>query len=436
MPGVGVAGVYRENVVGGVIHGELQRHHGVAAHGISPDKGVGCGGVADGVEVAVNPPQAVARHLLVNAGGGLADGELQSINARTVVVVVVRVSHNAGIVVRGSMPGVGVAVVYRIDLVGGVIHGEVQRHHGVAARDVGQRPGRRAVAGGVGVAVYPLQTVARRLRVDARVAMVHGEVQRHHRIAVRGVGEGMCQVFARLGDVLVLVPVEAVTGCGDSVADSGLADGELQGIDARATVAVDVLESSGAGSVVSGIMPGVGVAGVFREGIVGAVVHLELQLHHTVATRGVGERVGGLIVVAGVEVAVDPTQTVAGNNFVSTRVAVVDGEPQRHYTVATVGGRARVGVGRCCRRGCRIGVVMPRETVARDCERVSARRLFHRHIDEGSLFALRDSVFDGECVGARQVGGDVVDDRVLIIGTEIAGPRPAVYDIGRYIITF
>ena len=86
-------GVERNDVIDrvalGRVDGEVQRHHGVATHCV--DECVGRLVCAGGVSHTVDPGVAVARHLLVNAGGGLADGELQSINARTVVVVVVTV---------------------------------------------------------------------------------------------------------------------------------------------------------------------------------------------------------------------------------------------------------------------------------------------------------------------------------------------------------
>lgn len=73
-------------------------------------------------------------------------------------------------------------------------------------------PGVGAADGGVGLA-----------------ALVDGQMERDGAVASGGIGEEMSEV-ATLGDIEMLIPVEAATSFSGGVAGGGLDDGEAEGV--------------------------------------------------------------------------------------------------------------------------------------------------------------------------------------------------------------
>ena len=64
-----------------------------------------------------------------------------------------------------------------------MVDGQMQCHHGVTTRNIGQCEGRSVRGFGIGLAVNPSEAVTGHLFVNAGVGVVDGEVQRHNRVA-------------------------------------------------------------------------------------------------------------------------------------------------------------------------------------------------------------------------------------------------------------
>lgn len=72
---------------------------------------------------------------------------------------------------------------------GGVVNVKVEGYCTITTHGVSQRMGGNAVAGGVGLAVYPSVAVARCLYISACSAFADGEVESNGTVAACGVGE-------------------------------------------------------------------------------------------------------------------------------------------------------------------------------------------------------------------------------------------------------
>ena len=186
-PGVGLhsgdggGGIHR------MVDGEVQRHGAVAACGVGQREGRLVG--AFSVGLTVDPREGLASLLLVNALGDMVDGQVQRVDLRTAVGILVAVgvvaADGVGLAVAGR-PSVGLASRGRQGGVYRIVDGQMQRHHTVAACRIGQRVGRRVGALSVGHTVNPFVAFTSRLLVDAGVGIVHCEDHGHYRVAAVG----------------------------------------------------------------------------------------------------------------------------------------------------------------------------------------------------------------------------------------------------------
>ena len=219
-----------------------------------------------------------------------------------------------------------------------VTDGEVQGHHGVAAADICESMCERLGRLGDASMLIPVVAVAGKGGGVAGVAVADGEVQGHHGVAAADIREGMRERLGGLGDIRVLVPVEAVAGESGGVAGVAVSDGEVQrhhGV-AAAGIREGMGERLGGLCDIRVLVPVEGVAGE-GGGVAGiAVTDGEMQGHHGVATQhvgeGVGERLGGF---RDVRVLV-PIEAVAceGGGVAGTRGQ--NGQMQRYGAVASV----------------------------------------------------------------------------------------------------
>ena len=90
-------------------------------------------------------------------------------------------------------------------------------------------------------------------------------------------------------------------------------------------------------------MPHVAVAGGHLLDACSAVVDGEVQLHHGIATRRIGERVSGSVIIFGISDAINPGETIACGHGFGACSAVFDGEVQSHHRIATRRVGKRVG---------------------------------------------------------------------------------------------
>ena len=290
--------------------------------------------------VAVRPSVGFASSDVISLVGRLVDGEVQrhhGVAARSVGERVGRriVTFGIGVTVYPSVAVAGCLHVGEVTL---AVDGEVQGHHGIASRRIGGSVSCCIVVVGVGVTVYPSVAVASNLSVCAGGAVVDGEVQCHHRVATRYIGGGVgCRVVA-FGEGGV-VPSVAVAGGHGLGAVALVVDGEVQRHHGVATCRI----SGGVGCRVvafgeGGVVPSVAVAGGHGLNASSAVVDSEVQRHHRVATCCIGSGVGCRIVIIGIGDTIYPSVAVAGSHGLGAGAAVVDGQMQRHHTVHTARG--------------------------------------------------------------------------------------------------
>ena len=172
-----------------IIYRQVQRHKAVAARRIGqvPDRR----GSACRVGNTVYPRVAVAGVNRGDARGAVADGQVQGHEAVAARGVGQVPSRRGGACRVGDTvyPRVAVASVDRGDARGAVADCQVQRYEAVAARGVGQVPGRRGGACRVGHTVDPCVAVAGVNHGDARGAVAYRQVQRHKAVASRRIGQ-------------------------------------------------------------------------------------------------------------------------------------------------------------------------------------------------------------------------------------------------------
>ena len=278
-PSERAASLFRVGLRCRVVDGQVQRHHTVAPVGRAAGNSVSGGIVTLGVGIAVNPGVAAASRLYVDAGGVVADGEVEGIDLQTTVRILVGVSVVAALQISRAIPGVALACGFRHGGMLRVVDGQVQRHHTVApvGRTAGNSVGGGIVALSVGIAVNPSVAAASRRHVDA-------------------------------GGVV--------------------ADGEVEGVDLRATVGICMGVSVVAAMGIGRAVPGVRLASSLSHGCVDGIVDGQVQRHHTVAPVGrtAGNSVGGGTGALGVGDAVNPGVAAACRPCVNAGGGIEDGE--------------------------------------------------------------------------------------------------------------
>ena len=174
--------------------------------------------------------------------------------------------------------------------------GEVQRDDGVTAVDSLEGV-RKVIAafGDVGV-IVPVERIALHSGGVTSDIVVDGEMQRHDGVAAVNVGTGKSvRVFAAFRDSL-FEPVEGFASGGRDFACGGLVHRELQGVRAGTIVVVVVFVNMRAVGGVARAVPGKALAGTLCFNIVCAVVDGEVEGYHTVCATNGGK---GLLIVAG-----------------------------------------------------------------------------------------------------------------------------------------
>ena len=89
--------------------------------------------------------------------------------------------------------------------------------------------------------------------------------------------------------------------------------------------------------------PCIASASLYGVGLVRRIMNCQVQGHHTVATAGIGERVGEGIRAGGNVRMLVPVEAVARKRRRVARVAVAHRQMQRHHAVTTAGVRKRMG---------------------------------------------------------------------------------------------
>ena len=180
---------------------------------------------------------------------------------------------------------------------------------------------------------------------------VDGEMQGDHAVATRRISEAVRQVFARFGDILVFVPVEAVASDDGGVARIAVVDDEVECDDGVAALGVATHDGVGGGAVALGVSvvvdPRVAVAGRLSVGAVGLVVDGQVERDHGVAALSVaaGDGVRGGAVALGVGDAVNPGVAVASFLNIGAVSLVLDGQVECDDGVAALRVSFHDGVG-------------------------------------------------------------------------------------------
>ena len=211
-----------------------------------------------------------------------------------------------------------------------MVDGQVQRHCAVAARGVGRGVRGLVRRGGV-LRSVPHIAVARRNVLRARVAVVHGQQQRHRAVAaLRREGVEAVTAARRVGSAF---PRVFVAGRHGHDPLSAVVHGQHQRHCAVAALRGEGVEGVAATRRVGSPFPQVFVAGRHRLDALSAVVHGQVQRRRAVAPRGVGAGVRGLICRGGVLRAV-PRVAVARRHALRAAAAAPYGQRQRHRAVA------------------------------------------------------------------------------------------------------
>ena len=366
----------------GVSDRQMQGHHGVAAIGGTSDIGVGRCIRACGIGYSVEPSKAVADGLIVDTVCGIVHRQMQGhhrVAARGVgesMRQVIAAGGDTGVLVPvEAAAGEGCRVTRVV-----VSDSQVQGYHRIAARGVGEGMRQVVAAGGdVGVLV-PVEAAAGEGCRVARVVVADSQVQGHHGVAARGVGEGMRQVVAAGSDVGVFVPVEAAAGEGCRVACVGMADRQVQGhhrVTARG-VGEGMRQVVAAGSDAGVFVPVEAAAGegcrVTRVGM----ADRQVQGHHGVAARGVGEGMCQIVAAGGDTGVLVPVEAVAGEGCCVTCVGVANGQVQGHHGVAAR--RIPEGMFQGVAAGGDAGVLVPVEAAASEGCRVARTAVVNRQV--------------------------------------------------------
>ena len=192
------------------------------------------------------------------------------------------------------------------------------------------------VATGSDISVFvPGEAVASESGGVTGVAVTNGQMQCDDRVAARDVGEGMRRRNARSLSVGAVVPGETVASEGGGVTGVAVTDGQMQRDDGVATRDVgEGMRRCNARSLgVGAVVPGEAVASEGGSVTGVAVTNSQMQGHHRVAARCVGECMRGRNVRSLSVGAVVPGEAVASEGGGVTGVAVADGQMECHHGV-------------------------------------------------------------------------------------------------------
>ena len=168
---------------------------------------------------------------------------------------------------------------------------QIQCHHRVATRGVGEsmcRGDSRSLGERLTI---PGEAVASECGGVTGVAVTNGQMQCHHGVATRGVGKGMCRGNGWSLIECLAIPVEAVASECGCVASVAVTDGQMQRHHRIATRSIgESMRWSDIGSFIIGrSIPGKAVAGESGGVTSVTVTNDQMQCDDRVATRSIGE---------------------------------------------------------------------------------------------------------------------------------------------------
>ena len=226
-----------------------------------------------------------------------------------------------------------------------VIDSQMQGHHRVAPRNICKRVSRRNYWRFVVCFAVPGELVTGYRVGVACVAVTDGQMQRHHGIAARSVSKRKRGSNSRSLIVCLTVPRELITCEGSGVSSIGMTNGQMQGHHGIATGSVDegMRRLDHRRFVVSTVIPSELIAGK-SGGVTGiAMSNGQMQRHHRVATRNVCKRVSRRNYWRFVVCFVVPREFVAGESSGVARVGIIHCQIQ-HNDAVTAGHHRGQGV--------------------------------------------------------------------------------------------
>ena len=377
------------------------------------------------------------------------EGQVEGINARTVVGVRVLVEVCAALGVSRSMPSIILADGEAFSIMGAVMDGQMQRHSAVGPVNVLILM--RVIAGlRVGLAI-PIVTLTRRGRELVGRGVVHGEVEgidlgtavavgarivvgSRLRVGLTVAVRPRVAVVGRLGvpkirrivnrqvkgidlraTVRILVDIGVVAalgvGCafpGEALASRlrnggmyGVEEGQVEGVGAGASLGVGVVVGVVAALGISRSMPGMILAGGETFSIVSAVVNRQVEGDDTVRAMDI---VVGPYVVSGLGVRpAVPSVAFAGGGGELVGRGVVHGKVEGIDLGTAVAVGVRIVVGTRLRVGFAVAV-RPRIAVVGRLGEPKIRRIVNRQVEGIDLRAPVGIVVDIGVVAALGVG--------------------------------
>ena len=214
---------------------------------------------------------------------------------------------------------------------------QVQCHHRVATRGIGEGMGRCYIwSFGIGCSV-PCETVAGKGSSITSVAMSDSQMQCHHRVATRCVGKGISGSNFRSFGIGRTIPVKTVAGESGSIAGIAVSDSQMQCYH-RVTTRSIGKSMSRSNFRSFGICCAIPCEAIACEcsGISSvAVSDSQVQCHHRVATRCIGEGMSGSNFRSfGISCAI-PCEAIACECSGISSVAVTYGQMKRYHRIAT-----------------------------------------------------------------------------------------------------
>ena len=191
--------------------------------------------------------------------------------------------------------------------------------------------------------------------------MAHGQVQRYHRVTAAGVRKGVRQGFSARGYIRVLIPVETIARKGCGITRIAVIHCQVQRHHTVTTrgIGKGVFQAVRTGRDIMMFIPVKTVAGKRCRVTRIAMTHRQLQRHQAVTTARTFKHVRQTICTGGDIGVLVPIETVAGEGYGIAIIDISDGQMQGHHTVATgsIGKRVRRGNG----WGLRVCCTVPRE---------------------------------------------------------------------------
>ena len=267
-------------------------------------------------------------------------------------------------VINGAVPNVLVAADHIERRSVAVPDGQVESDGGVAPRNICKRVSRRNYWRFVVCFAVPGELVTGYRVGVACVAVTDGQMQRHHGIAARSVSKRKRGSNSRSLIVCLTVPRELITCEGSGVSSIGMTNGQMQGHHGIATGSVDegMRRLDHRRFVVSTVIPSELIAGK-SGGVTGiAMSNGQMQRHHRVATRNVCKRVSRRNYWRFVVCFVVPREFVAGKSGGVAGVGMTNGQMQRNYGVTTR--NVCKDIGRCNHRSFIVCFTIPSEFIA------------------------------------------------------------------------